>query len=211
MKAIFSSSLILLLSMGCRKSNISTGNKYGTDIFPNKIGDTWVYLVNDTTFTFQNATSARQYNMTVSVIDSVQLPGGIKANVWVYNYSGGADTNFVFQHGDTISFAANTMTSINIVKQYIVPLRLHNSWPYSTNSIHDITVDSLSDIIAGQNHFENAYHIQGYPGRPDEMFNIDEWLADHVGVAIRYFNNVHTSTNPYRHITTWTLDSYHLE
>jgi hypothetical protein len=213
MKNAFFCCFVLLLACGCRKStnNNNQFNQNGTDIFPNKPGDTWVYQVNDTLFNFQNPGTATQYNMTISVIDQVQLPGGINATIWVYNYPGSTDTNYVFQKGDSIFFAAKIVPDINIVRQYIIPLRLHNSWLYSPNSIHAITVDSVSGIIVGQHHFENAFRIYGYPGRHDEMFNIDEWIADNVGIVKRYFNNVHTTINPNEHITTWLLVSYHLE
>ena len=84
--------IILMFAFGCRKSNNNNnnGNQNATDIFPNKVGDTWLYLVNDTTVnrSTPHDSTAVQYNLTVSVIDSIQLPGGIKANVWVYTYPG---------------------------------------------------------------------------------------------------------------------------
>lgn len=211
MKSILFCCIILLLVSGCRKSiDNNAGNQNRTDIFPNKVGDTWVYLVNDTSYSFQNPATIVQYNMTVSIIGSVQLSGSITANVWVYNYPGGTDTNYVFQHGDTISFTSNARFYNEMVRQYIIPLRVHNSWQYSWNSIHDIIVDSQANIIVGQQHFENAFRVQGYPGRPDEIITVAEWIGDYVGIVKRYVNASGT-TNPYKHLTSWSLVSYHLE
>jgi len=201
---------ILLITQGCKKSD-NNKNQSWPDVFPNKIGDTWVYLVNDTSFVYSNSGTVSQYNMTISVLDSVQLPGGIKANRWVYNYPGGTDTNYVFQHGDTVSFAANTLPYFYIIRQYIVPLRLHNSWQYAMTSLNNISVDSLSTIIVGTNQFENAYEIRGIPGVPDNFFYIDEWVANHVGVVKRYFTNQGYTIGPERHKTSWSLVSFHLE
>jgi hypothetical protein len=199
-----------LFAWGCKKNHIdSTQNT--TAIFPNTVGNSWVYKVNDSAFTTQNFTAASQYNITIAVTGSIQLPGGINANVWVYNYPGFTDTNYVFQKGDTISFAANTLPNINIVRQYIIPLQLHHSWKYTSNSIHQVTVDSQYHIIVGPYNFDNAFHIQGYPGRPDEMFDVEEWLVDNVGVVKRYFNNVHFTNNSYEHIISWSLVSYHIQ
>jgi hypothetical protein len=213
MKNIFFCFIVLLTTYGCKKdnNNNSDRNYNGSDVFPNKIGDTWVYLVNDTSFTSSNSGTVSQYNMTISIIDSVQLAGGIKANRWIYNYPGGTDTNYVFQHGDTISFAASTLPYLYIIRQYIIPLRLHNSWEYVMNSLHNVIVDSLTTIIAGMNSFENAYDIIGIPGVPDNFFYIDEWVADYVGVVKRYFNNQGYTIGPDRHKTSWSLISYHLE
>ena len=82
MKKILFCYIILLFAFGCRKSinNNNSVNENATDIFPNKIGDTWFYLINDTTvyaFNGQSNTIA-QCNTTISVIDSVQqLPESI--------------------------------------------------------------------------------------------------------------------------------------
>jgi len=102
MKTILLCCTLLLFAFGCKKNNNSdngnTINTYATDIFPNKVGDTWLYLVNDTTVNlFSHDSSAIQYSMSISITDSVQLPEGIKANIWVYNFSGSTDTNYVFQ------------------------------------------------------------------------------------------------------------------
>jgi len=214
MKNILFCFIILLITQGCEK-NHNNSNQNGSDVFPNKIGDTWVYLVNDTSYTFSNSATISQYNMTISIIDSVQLPGAIKANRWVYTYPGGTDTNYVYQHGDTISFAANTLSSFYIARQYVIPLRLHNSWQYVENyflgSLHNVTVDLVSTISVGGNHFENAYALRGIPGVPDNFFYIEEWIADYVGVVKRYFNNRGFTIGPNQHKTSWSLVSYHLE
>jgi hypothetical protein len=205
----------LLIVYSCKKGSTGNNNQNGSDVFPNKVGDTWVYLVNDTSYAFSNSATISQYNMTIAIIDSIQLPGAIKANRWVYTYPGGTDTNYVYQHGDTISFAANTLPSLYITRQYIIPLRLHNSWQYVESyfigSLHNVTVDSVATISVGENHFENAYAVHGIPGVPDNFFYIEEWIADYVGVVKRYFNNRGYTIGPNQHKTSWALVSYHLE
>src|SRR5258705_1872717 len=126
MKLVVSCCIILFFAVGCRKAGNSPGNQNATDIFPDKIGDTWLYHVNDTTIYDDPglATTMTEYDMTVSVIESVQLPEGIEANVWVYNYPGGADTNYVFQKDDSIRFfdisqLAFSMYNREYDKQYI--------------------------------------------------------------------------------------------
>jgi hypothetical protein len=213
MKTILFWGFLVILFIGCKKSVVHNfdGQK-GTDIFPNKIGDTWLYLVNDTLVNRSSEDSPfAQYNMTVSVIGSIELPGGTKANVWVYSYPAGSDTNYVFQTQDTIHFIdVNQNVYSTFVRQYIVPLQLHNSWKYSVPSFQKITVDSQSNIKVGQFNYENAFHISGYSGLPDATFEIEEWVADNVGVVKRYFNPDGMAIDP-RHIISWTLVNYHLE
>jgi hypothetical protein len=206
MKNIFIYSLGLLFFCGCKKSSTSSiGN------FPNTVGDTWTYQVNDTLYFQQILTAITQYNMTVTVTGSMQLPGGINAHVWAYESPLGNDTNYVFQKGDAICFAANNLPAVNVVKQYIVPFTLHQGWLYSYNSIHPVAVDMQGNITVGALFFENAFHIAGNPGRPDDLFALEEWFANGTGMVERYFNNTGFSTNPYQHRTRWSLLSYHVQ
>ena len=110
-KTIMKNNLIcfitILCLLSCKKDNkITNNNTSGTDNFPNKVGDTWVYHVKDTTVSgfLDPVTSIEEYDLTVSVIDSIVLASGQKANIWVSNYPGGTDTNYVFQKGDTVYF-----------------------------------------------------------------------------------------------------------
>jgi hypothetical protein len=206
MKTIPFFCIIFLFACGCRKSS---GNKdiNSTDIFPGKVGDTWLYLVNDTTVNGQDS-SAAEYNMTIAVTDSIQLPGGIQANVWVYQSPMGKDTNYVFQTGDTVRFLDRTKSYT--VRQYIIPLSLQNSWPYIFPGINVVTVVAQADILVGGVRYDNAFHIYGNAGMPDGTFSIDEWIGNNVGVVKRYLD-------PYgellslKHVIAWSLVSYQLK
>jgi len=205
--------LVIFLSVSCNK-NISnnSGDQEATDIFPNKIGDSWVYLVNDTLVNRGSQDSPFvQYKLIVSVIKSIELPGGIKANVWIYSSPTGIDTNYVIQTGDTIHFVdINQSVYSTFAKQYIVPFQLHNSWPYSVPSFQNITVDSVANITVEGHTYENAFHISGNSGAPDANYKIEEWIVNNVGVVKRYFNPEGMSIDP-RHVISSVLVSYNLK
>lgn len=209
MKYIALTGIILCMLTACSK-NTDDSPVNTVQVFPNKVGDRWEYLVNDTSFLVNNPPLIVQYVMIVTVIDSVLLPGNIKANRWVYNTLGSSDTNYVYQHHDTVSFLSYKPFAGNLIRQYIVPFRLHNSWEYSMNSVHTVMVDSLASITVGQQHFENAYHIFGYPGRADEILHVAEWTKEQVGVVTRYVSNMGTNS-PFKHFTSWTLMRYHVK
>ncbi len=196
----------ILLASGCRKSSNGNGsNNESTDAFPNKVGDTWVYKVMDTLDNANNRTSS-QYNMNVSITGIVTLPGGIMATIWVYSYLNTSDTNYVYQTGDTIKFLDATKSYA--VRQYIIPISLHNSWQYIPG-VSDVTIIEQGNISVGGNNFPNAFHLNGSTGMPDAIFGIDEWIENNVGVVKRYIN-------PFgeliivKHYISWSLISYHL-
>ena len=208
MKKLLYCCIIALLALSCRKTNPDTTATAA--IFPDKVGNSWLYQVNDTAYSFANPAIITQYNMTVTITDSVTLAGGIKANRWVYSLPGGNDTNYVFKKADTISFISNNRFAMELIRQYIAPLQLHQSWMYSFSSVNNVSVAAQATITVGQQQFENAFNIKGFPGRPDEIIGIDEWFEDYVGIVKRYVNTS-GSNNPYKYRRLWTLLSYQVE
>ena len=212
---------IVLLTAGCRKTSIgNTANNNATDIFPDKVGDTWQYLVNDTSISVissQNKT-VTHYNLTVSIIDSVYLPASIHgiplpfgkaAKVWVYNYPGFPDTNFVYQSADTVIFFDVNQSSKSFARQYIIPFQLHNAWPYTVAGLGEVTVEGQVNVVVGQNKFDNAFFIDGGAGYPDEEFNVSEWIENNVGIVKRYVQT--GGISGVNHDTKWSLVSYQLK
>ena len=63
--------VLLLLATGCNKSN--TGNTGSLDVFPNTIGDSWHYLVKDTTIQRNLDSGSTQYNVDVMIVDTVNV------------------------------------------------------------------------------------------------------------------------------------------
>jgi len=201
---------ILVVQVGCKKTNVADNND-PVSIFPNKVGNSWTYLVNDTSYFLLNPPTITQYTMTVSIVDTITLPGNIHANIWVHQSPAGNDTNYVFQNLDTVSFISNKRFYMEIIRRYVEPFNLNSSWSYSWNSVFNVSVISRSDITVGTNVFENTSHIAGRPGRPDEFLRLEEWVADNVGVVKRYVDDASDTHNPFKHRTMWTLISYHLE
>src|ERR1700733_1443700 len=93
--------LLAFMAGACKKNN--TGDTGSSDIFPNKVGDRWHYLVKDTTESYNDST-ATQYDLYVNIVGRVLLPDGDSASVWQFNTPGSIDTNYVFQSADTIRF-----------------------------------------------------------------------------------------------------------
>ncbi len=204
MKIPFIAFTLLLLAAGCKKNTNTTAS--GSS-FPNDIGDTWHYLVYDTT-TVNNAVSdTTAYNVDVTIVADTTLPGGIMATVWQYQYPDYIDTSFVVQKGDTIEFLNNI--NLQLKKQYIFPFKVNSSWPYAICDLDKVTVTEKTSIQVLQKTFENAFHLTGNAGCPDAVFSIDEWFADNIGIVKSYYNPIGELILT-KHITNWLLMSYSL-
>ena len=195
----------MFLAAGCNKSN--TGNSGSRDSFPNRIGDSWNYLVKDTTLHGNLDSGSTQYNVDVLIVDTVKWPNGITAAIWQFRYPGWTDSNFVYQTGDTIRFMDRTNS--NIVRQYIIPFVSGSSWPY-VPGIGNVTVSGQGDITVGNNVFANAWQIYGSAGMPDASFTIDQWFKENTGF-VRLYLSPSGELILTKHIQDWLLVSYQLK
>ncbi len=201
--------LLILLATGCKKSN--NGNTNAQEQFPNTIGDTWHYIVKDTTIQGNLVSGSTQYNVDVLIVDTVKWPNGITATILQLNFPDHVDSNFVYQSGDTIKFFdINTF----LIGQYIFPFTSGSSWQYLptiTPFPESVIVTGPGDITFGNNDFSGAWRIYGFTGPPDGMFTIDQWFKDHVGFVKKYLNTGGEYTLYTRHNLDWYLESYELK
>jgi hypothetical protein len=205
LKTVYMGVILLSLAAGCNKSNPQ--NIGSLDVFPNTIGDSWHYLVMDTTIQGNLDSGSTQYNVYVLIVDTVKWPNGITATIWQYKYPGWTDSNFIFQTGDTFRFMDRTNSYI--VRQYIMPFVTGSSWPYIPG-ISNVTVIGQSDISVGNNIFTNAWQIYGNAGMPDAIFTIDQWFKDNIGF-VRLYLNPSGELIITKHIQDWSLVSYELK
>ena len=205
MKTLFISLVLLLLTAGCRKN---TNTAIPDSSFPNDVGDTWHYLVYDTTTVSNAVTGTTQYSLDVSIVADTTLPGGIIATVWQYQYPDHIDTSFVVQKGDTIQFLYDEI-NLPLMKQYIVPFKVNSSWPYALCDLDKVTVTEKTSKQVLQRTFQNAFHLTGNAGCPDAVFSIDEWIAGNIGIVKSYYNPFGELLLT-KHITNWLLVSYSL-
>jgi hypothetical protein len=205
LKTICLGAVLLLMATGCNKSN--TRNTSSLDVFPNTIGDSWHYLVKDTTIQGNQDSGSTQYNVDVLIVDTVKWSSGITATIWQFKYPGWVDSNFVYQTGDTLRFMDRTNSYM--VRQYIMPFVSGSSWPYIPG-ISDVTVIGQDAITVGNNTFTSTWQIYGYAGLPDAVFTIDQWFKDNIGF-VRLYLNPSGELIITKHIQDWSLVSYNLK
>jgi len=205
LKTFYKGVVLLLLAAGCNKSN--TQNTSSMDVFPNTVGDSWHYLVKDTTIQGNLESGSTQYYVDVLIVDTIKWPNGITAEIWQFKYPGWTDSNFVYQKGDTVRFMDRTNSYI--VRQYIMPFVTGSSWPYIPG-ISSVTVIGQNNVTIGNNVFTNAWQIYGDAGMPDTIFTIDQWFKDNIGFVRLYLNSFGELIIT-KHIQDWSLVSYNLK
>jgi hypothetical protein len=205
LKTVCIGAVLLLLFAGCNK--IDTGNTGSLDVFPNTIGDSWHYLVMDTTIQGNQIGSSTQYNVDILIVDTVKWSNGITAAIWQFKYPGWIDSNFVYQTGDTLRFMDRTNSYI--VRQYVIPFVIGSSWPYIPG-ISKVSVISQHAVTVGNNVFSSAWQIYGAAGMPDAIFTIDQWFKNNIGF-VRLYLNPSGELITTKHIQDWSLLSYELK
>ena len=220
----FLSMILILFYSGCRYDSIDKIKPIPENTFPNKVGNTWIYQVDDTTFLggygSDTVMKHTRYTVSVAIIDSV-IYHGRKGNIWAYNSPVWRDTNYVFQNMDTLHFYDITYSQFpEMERQYILPLVLRKSWDYFSGWDKAFDPDSYDTVMVtdvqnnfslGQNNYCKTFHISGNLYiQPDIKFSIDEWICVGVGLTKRRFASNYAKLDFQKHIT-WSLVSYNVQ
>lgn len=222
MKKIHRAIIISCLIAGCQKSssdssismvlppeNDSTSSQV---IFPNRVGDEWHYLVNDTTIQITGLDSptatSSQYNVDVVVVGRIRLPNNAIATIWQYHYPGSLDSNYVYQSGDSIRFLDRRKNSTP--KVYITPFEVGSNWLSLSGELDFKKVTSRGTVTIEDSTYINVWEIIGGTTLPDSGYLLDEHFEDHIGFVKSYFNNSGAFLDMFHH-TEWSLVSYKLK
>jgi len=218
--------IFVLLDSGCRYDSIEKVTPVPGNTFPNKIGNTWIYEVDDTTFSWDKyypdtLITHMHYTVTVTIIDSVIFHGK-KGTIWAYNSPVWIDTNYVFRNYDTLHFYDINYSEFPAMdRQYILPLAPQKSWdyvnywemghfhPYPNTTV--VVVEVLNNFLLGQSNYGKTFHLTGslYPVL-DDQFTIEEWVSVGIGLTKRRFAS-HYAKIWFQKNITWSLVYYKIQ
>lgn len=193
-----------LFASSCHKDTTKPNNNIqASEYFPNKVGDKWVYSVYD-------STKKRMDDVSVEITGTTTLPKGEVANIWIYKYPDKADTNFVFQSGDTIKFVPALDINPNdyVVKEtYVFPLSVGNSWTnlFLYDSVH---VTKKTQISINNLQFDSTYFLIEKGQTFNYFIYAEEYFKPMIGMVqlSRYEYNFFTPDNK-----VWYLKEYYLK
>jgi hypothetical protein len=145
-----------------------------TEIFPNKVGDHWVYRFND----------SRIY---VNIVKGVRLANGRPANTWTYQYPNGVDTNYVqTNNNETNIFHSN---AVHEKLRYLMPLFVGESWVLNEEHGDTIQVIAQVSVTVPAGTFKNAFVLVNKIDRGVFIGNskrVDSiWLVPYIGIVRR--------------------------
>jgi hypothetical protein len=218
MKKIRWAFIIFFLAAGCQKSDSSSqvlppenDSTSSQVLFPNRVGDEWHYLVNDTAIHnsgFDSSVVISKYDVDVAIVGRVRLANNAIATIWQYRYPNSTDTNYVYQSGDSILFLDRT--KFQRPKVYLTPFAVGSNWLCLQGELDFKKVVSQGTITIGDSTYTDSWEIMGSTTLPDAFYYIDERFKYHIGFINSYYNNSGAFINTVNH-TTWSLISYLLK
>jgi hypothetical protein len=197
--------LIVLLFLYCDREQERKQHK---EQFPNRIGDHWRYR--------RMEQSNKASYLDVDVIDSMKLPNGEIAHIWVYHYPDGTDTNYVnSQNGEVKIYSSyfnycNPCTGIMPLEkmEFSFPLSVGKTWFVDREFGDTIKVIGHIDLKLNNKSYSDTYILTSKRNksvRIGNYLNRDTiFFTPYVGVT-KYIKRDNRSGSLYQN-GTWVLE-----
>jgi hypothetical protein len=188
-------------------------NTFSNQMFPNSVGNEWVYQYND-------GLDSNQY-IYVDIVGTTTLPGGQNATVWTSTLKYGTNQEFLLDSSyvvvddqKAVFYAPPCLTCIPSVieekERYVFPLQVNKRW--FTDKVYGDTTKVLEEgsITVPAGTFDNTFKLSRTIGYVNNSFTKDTtWLTPNVGM-IKYYQD-HYSLGPIPGNGVWELASCHLK
>ncbi len=180
--SIFSS--LLIINFSCSDSSTNPQPEPNTAVFPNTIGDTWVYAVYD-------SLNSTEDTLTVKVSSIVTALNSRNLMVWIYRANSGMnsnytinnlDTAYVYSGNDTVYFYNNNAGS-QFESKMVFPLQVGLQWGNAATGIVDTSqVVDQNSITVPAGTFQKTYHILRTKNGLNDYMTVNLWFTERVGI-----------------------------
>lgn len=157
--------LIVIMAAACKKDTFNGSEKF------NSIGTKYTYSIRDSA---TNQTTI----VSVRILKSIEISGK-QMNVWVYDYPGSRDTNYVYSNRDSIIFYDHTKTTI--ITAYYLPLVIGRKWQNYHYTDTCYVVNKVK-ITSGNKVYNDVYEINEKAGGFNYSLNKTEWFLPGTGM-----------------------------
>lgn len=203
-----------MLIISCTKENNQTPNTSSNQIFPNEVGNHWVYKYDD-------ADSNRKQFIIIDIVGTTTLPNGLSATIWTSTLQDASNQKYLIDSSyvvvdkqKAVFYAPPCLTCtpqpLYEKRKYVFPLQVGNKWFTSVSWGDTTKVLSQEDIIVPAGTFHDTYKLSKIVGYEYETYTQDSiWLTPNIGMTRRFQNEFRTAPVPGNGI--WELTSYNLK
>ena len=206
--------LLWFLIASCRKENNTPSNTSLNQVFPNAVGNHWVYKYDD------GYTNGEQY-INVDIVGTVTLPSGQNATIWTSTFQDATNQKFLLDSSyvvvddqKAIFYAPPCLpcipSTIEEKRRYVFPLQKGNVW--LTDNVFGDTTKVLTEgsltVPAGT--FDTTFQLSRTIGYVTNSYTNDTiWLTPKIGMT-KYYQN-HYSLGPLPGNGVWELSNFKLK
>ena len=191
-----------VLDLSCKHNATEPAPDKPIAIFPNAVGNFWVYSE-------LSQGSTQPETVTVRIVGDTIILGNIPVKIWLTTYDAHIETTFVKGSSDTIELIPKSFVNRNWGwDRYVFPLEVGRIWqgrylpPYDTCSV--VEVDTVS-VPAGT--FSNAYLIEETCLYPNTYLWVSTWMVPKVGITRQHSVGIDLG---FQYDFTWELLRYNV-
>ena len=203
-----------MLIISCTKEKNQTSNTSSNQIFPNEVGNHWVYRYDD------GDNNGKQF-IFVDIVGITKLSNGQSATIWTSTLQDASnqkyliDSSYVVVDNERAVFYAPpcltcTPQPLYEKRRYVFPLQVGNLW-YTDKFFGDTTkVLNENSLTVPAGTFKNTFQLSKTIGYVTNSFTKDSiWLTPNIGMT-KYYQHEY-SLGPIPGNGTWRLDTYNLK
>ena len=186
---------VSLLIASCESSTDNNPSPESTAVFPNEVGDEWIYAVHDSV---SNSTDT----LRVNIIGTVRS-NGKNLKIWVRKSQTISDTFYVTAENNTVYFYA--ASDPNVADQTIeFPLVVGKYWLNPGKQFDSTIVRTRESVTVPTDTYPDAFRLERRWGSFNIYGNSTTWFADNVGI-VKLYRRIYGFDNVKE---TWELLSY---
>ena len=212
MKKVMLCSLSIFLFYACKlvQTNNNGSNELSTQVFPNKVGNYWVYVYNPGID--NNGNPAK---ITIRVIGQAKLPNGESAMLWKYEFPNYIDTLWVVSNDSLAKFydkpclkCLNPMPELKLEIRF--PLQTGRYW-FTDKAFGDTTrVIDQTHLKVPAGTFDNVYKISKTIGYVTNSVTLDTlWFRNNIGIIQK--RQFELDLGPVTGNGLWHLENYKVQ
>ena len=186
---------IPLLIASCESSTDNNPSPESTAVFPNEVGDEWIYAVHDSV---ANSTDT----LRVNIIGTIRGSGKIY-KIWVRKSQTVSDTFYVTAENNNVYFY--DASAPNVIDQTIeFPLVVGNYWLNPDKQFDSTIVRTRESVTVPTDTYPDAFRLERRWGSFNVYGNSTTWFVNNVGI-VKFYQRIYGFDNVKE---TWELLSY---